>query len=64
MKKIVYAWIEQILQFDSKMEYLAHIGELEQSGRAFKEITYNQAPSGSVTVRIRKQYNNNTFPGD
>lgn len=30
MKKILSAWIEQILQFDSKLEYMAYISDLEQ----------------------------------
>lgn len=62
MKKIVIAWIEQVLEFDSKLEYLTYISELEQSGKKFKEIEYNQDASGKVTVRVRKQYNNNDFP--
>ena len=64
MKHIKSAWIEQILEFDSKLEYLAYISELEQSGRKFKEIEQNQNTSGKVTVRIRKQYNNNHFPDE
>lgn len=62
MKKIISAWIEQVVQFDSKMEYLTYIGELEQSDKKFKEIEYAQDESGKVTVKVRKQYNNNVFP--
>lgn len=62
MKKITVAWIEQILEFDSKLEYLAYIGELEQSGKKFKELDYHQDGSGKVTMKVRKQYNNNAFP--
>lgn len=64
MKKIVSAWIEQILQFDSKLEYMAYISDLEQKKRKFTVVKYNQDTSGKVTSRIRKQYNNNTFPDD
>lgn len=64
MKKIVSAWIEQILQFDSKLEYMAYISDLEQKKRKFTVVKYNQDTSGKVTSQIRKQYNNNTFPDD
>ena len=64
MRKIKFAWIEQILEFDSKLEYLTYIAELEQSGRKFKEIEQEQDISGKVSLRIRKQYNNNQFPED
>lgn len=62
MKKIISAWIEQVVQFDSKIGYLTYISELEQSGKKFKEMDYCQDESGKVTVKVRKQYNNNTFP--
>lgn len=64
MKKISSAWIEQIIQFDSKLEYLAYIGDLEQSGKKFSESRYCQDESGKVTIRVRKQYNNNAFPDE
>lgn len=67
MRKVKYiqaAWIEQILQFDSKLEYLAYIEELKHGNKKFKEMSYNQGVSGKVVIRIRKQYNNNHFPDD
>lgn len=64
MKKVLSAWIEQYLQFDSKLEYMAYISDLEQKKQNFKEIEYNQDVSGKVTLHIRKQYNNNTFPDE
>jgi hypothetical protein len=64
MKKVLSAWIEQVLQFDSKLEYMAYISELEQKKQKFREIGHNQDVSGKVTLRIRKQYNNNVFPDD
>ncbi len=64
VKYIEAAWIEQILQFDSKLEYLAYVEELKQGNKKFKEMSYNQNVSGKVVVRIRKQYNNNNFPDD
>lgn len=64
MKKVLSAWIEQYLQFDSKLEYMAYISDLEQKKQKFKEIEHNQDVSGKVTLRIRKQYNNNNFPDE
>lgn len=62
MKKIVTAWIEQILEFPSKLEYMAYIAELQQKNQQFKEVSYEQLESGVVRIGIRKQYNNNVFP--
>jgi hypothetical protein len=63
MKKIVAAWIEQVLEFDSKLEYLVYIEGLK-NGRPqmFKVTNYEQLESGVVRIQIRKQYNNNAFP--
>lgn len=63
MKRIVAAWIEQILEFDSKLEYLAYIENLRE-GKRFKVTAYNQDESGKVKITIRKQYNSNAFPDD
>lgn len=63
MKKIVAAWIEQILEFPSKLEYLAYIESLKKGRpQMFEEVSYEQLESGIVRLRIRKQYNNNRFP--
>ncbi len=62
MKKILSAWIEQILQFDSKLEYMGYINDLEQKKQKFSVVEQNQDDSGKVTLHIKKQYNNNIFP--
>lgn len=63
MKKIVAAWIEQILEFPNRLEYLAYIESLKNSrSQKFKETTYEQLETGVVRITIRKQYNNNAFP--
>lgn len=62
MKKIVAAWIEQILEFPSKLEYMAYMEELKQKKQQFKEMSYDQLETGVVRIDIRKQYNNNAFP--
>lgn len=62
MKKILSAWIEQILQFDSESEYTAYVRDLEQKKQKFSVVEQNQDDSGKVTLHIKKQYNNNIFP--
>lgn len=62
MKKILSAWIEQILQFDSESEYMGYINYLEQKKQKFSVVEQNQDDSGKVTLHIKKQYNNNIFP--
>lgn len=64
MKKILSAWIEQILQFDSKLEYMAYISDLEQKKQKFSVVEQEQDSSGKVTLHIKKQYNNNIFPSN
>lgn len=64
MKKIVAAWIEQILEFDSKLEYVTYVEGLKQKKQKFKEMRYEQLKSGIVRIVIRKRYNNNAFPDD
>lgn len=62
MKKILSAWIEQILQFDSESEYMGYINDLEQKKQKFSVVEQEQDSSGKVTLHIKKQYNNNIFP--
>lgn len=64
LKKILLAWIEQQLQFDSKLESLTYIEELKKSGRKFRIVSNKQDASGKVTLQIKKQYNNNAFPDE
>lgn len=64
MKKIIAAWIEQILEFDSLQEYMTYIEELKQKGQKFREVNHEQLGSDIVRLRIRKQYNNNSFYTD
>lgn len=62
MKKILTAWIEQVVQFDSKLESLTYIEELKRTGRKFSIVSSKQDASGKVYMQIKKQYNNNVFP--
>lgn len=62
MKKIIAAWIEQILEFPEKLEYHAYIESLKQKNSKFHIVKEEQLKSGAVLIRIRKQYNNNALP--
>ena len=65
VKKIVAAWIEQILEFPTKLEYLAYMESLKKGRpQKFKVVSFEQSGSGVVRITIRKQYNNNAFPDD
>lgn len=64
MKTIIAAWIEQILVFTSEQEYHAYTCDLNRKKQRFKIIKYNKDISGEITLRIRKQYNNNAFPDE
>ena len=63
VKKIVAAWIEQILEFPTKLEYLAYIESLKKGKpQKFKETSFEQLESGVGTKTITKHYNNNAVP--
>jgi len=63
VKKVLVAFIEQVLQFDSHAEYESYIHGLK-TGRPqkFKEVDVKTDAAGKVHLTIRKQYNNNDFP--
>lgn len=65
MKKVLTAFIEQVLQFDNEAEHQEYIRKLK-TGRPqlFKEIDTKTDAEGKVFVTIRKQYNNNAFPDE
>jgi hypothetical protein len=62
MKKIIAACFEQIIEFDSKTEYLGYTMDLKKRGIAYQVINIRQDESGRVRIRLRKQYNKNEFP--
>lgn len=64
MRKILTAWIEQVVQLDSKLESLTYIEELKKTGRKFSIVSNRQDVTGKVFLQIRKQYNNNIFPDE
>ena len=64
MKKIIAAWIEQILEFPSESEYQAYVEDLKQRKQRFHVVKKEVLKSGTMLIRIRKQYNNNALPND
>ncbi len=64
MKKIVAAWIEQILEFPSESEYQTYTEDLKQKKQQFYVVKEEQLKSGVMLIRIRKQYNKNAFPDE
>lgn len=64
MKKVLRAWIEQILLFDSKMEYLAFVETLNTKNQKYKICSTSWDEEGKFRVHIKKQYNNNEFPNE
>lgn len=63
-KKIIAAWIEQILEFTSESEYQTYTEDLKWKKQRFYVVKEEQLKSGAVLIRIRKQYNKNAFPDD
>lgn len=68
MKRIHYAWIEQILSFDSENERAAYI-DIQEKKAARKnqpEIqimdSWRCADDKRFYLRIRKPYNNSSMP--
>lgn len=64
MKKIIAAWIEQILEFPSESEYQAYVEDLKQRKQRFHVVKEEVLKPGTMLIRIRKQYNNNALPND
>ena len=56
MKKIKYAWIEQIIEFDSADEIEIYLYSLDHGK---KPMNYSVIEQDGLTIRIRKQYNSN-----
>lgn len=64
MKKIIAAWIEQILEFPSESEYQIYVEDLKQKKQRFQVVKEETLKSGIMLIRIRKQYNNNALPNN
>lgn len=59
MKKILEAWVEQKLQFDSQLECELYLRNLKVS---YMILNRTLEPDGKYTIGIRKQYNNTPLP--
>lgn len=64
MKKILEAWIEQKIQFDSEMEWLTFYHDLKNGKKAYEVISEEKRSDGSVVVHLLRQYNSNKFLKD
>jgi len=56
MKHIEFAWIEQVITFDSPEELKDYLDDLNK-----KMIPYSIMKRGNMMLRIRKQYNKNNL---
>ena len=62
MKKIVSAWIEQVIEFDSMTEYQKFINDLKYGKKAYRIISPGCEVDIKICTHIMRQYNNNQFP--
>ena len=62
MKKILLAWIEQVLLFDNEQEKNCYIAEQTRKPYPFKVLSDRTDADGKVILNVRKGYNNNQFP--
>ena len=60
MKKVIAACIDQLLEFDSESSFEEYIKNMESKKQWF-EVVYKEHSGEVVMVRIKKQYNKNTW---
>lgn len=58
MKRILSACMEQTQRFESEMDLAAYLKKLERKRTAYKVVSQQVQPDGSVVVEIKKAYNN------
>ena len=56
VKKIVKAWIQQIIEFDSEEEYNKYADEISKNGKKWDASLLIDEKTGKVTATVRKQY--------
>ena len=59
--KILRASVEQEILFPSKLSFKAYIDVLERKEEPYQIIKQTDNEDGTVTVIMRKRYNNNEF---
>lgn len=69
MKKLLFAWIEQVFSFDSQDERESYIenqrAQAERKGQEdIRIVGLWQADDGRFVLRLRKPYNNNKMIDD
>lgn len=62
MKRVILAWIEQKIEFDSEMEYAAFEHDLATGRKKYRIIDTEKHKDGKFRVHLIRQYNNNEFP--
>ncbi len=62
MKKVLTAFIEQVIQFDCRTEFEAYKLGLKNGKFKFCIKDVKSDADGKVYATVRKQYNNNVFP--
>ena len=64
IKKILSAFIEQIIQFDDDRELDKLTKKLTERKQDFQIVSSYHNQEGKLIVKIRKQYNNNVLGGE
>lgn len=62
MKKVISAWIEQYLEFDSEMEYAVFQQDLSIGKKKYRILETEKLENGRFRAHLMRQYNNNKFP--
>lgn len=62
MKRVISAWIEQHVEFDSEMEYATFEHDLSLGKKKYKILDTKKQKDGKFQVHLIRQYNNNNFP--
>ena len=61
--KIIKAAVEQVIQFPSEASLKDYVTKLCSRKQCYEIVSKTQNEDGTMTVVMRKQYNNNEFLG-
>lgn len=61
--KIIKAAVEQVIQFPSEASLRDYVTKLCSRKQSYEIVSKTQNEDGTMTVVMRKQYNNNEFLG-
>lgn len=61
--KILKAAVEQVVLFPSEWSFRAYFTELAKKGAPYEIVSKATNDDGTMTVVVRKQYNQNEFLG-